>query len=387
MRKICVVITARPSYSRVRNVLLQLNNNPNIDLNIILCCSAVIEKFGDVSEQIMKDKLNIYEKLYTLSQGNEIISVPKTTGITLIELSNTLSKLNPDAVVTIADRYETIATSIAASYQNIPLIHLQGGEITGNIDEKVRHANTKLSDLHLVSNESAKEVLLRMGESEKSIFVTGCPSIDLAKKVSFQSIDSFKPFQKYGGVGNKIDINKDFIVVLQHPHTLEYKMAGKHVDQTLKALLEINLPVIWFWPNVDIGSDSISKRLRSFREKNPHNKFHFFKNFESEDFLKLLIKSSCIVGNSSVAIRECSFLGVPAVNIGDRQKNRIKGANVISVKNSKAEIIKAIKKQLIINRYPSENIYGNGDSSRIISEIISSFKFNINKQFIRNGIK
>ena len=101
----------------------------------------------------------------------------------------------------------------------------------------------------------------------------------------------------------------------------------------------------------------------------------------------MLIKSSCIVGNSSVAIRECSFLGVPAVNIGDRQKNRIKGANVISVKNSKAEIIKAIKKQLIINRYPSENIYGNGDSSRIISEIISSFKFNINKQFIRNGIK
>ena len=246
MKKICVVITARPSYSRVRTVLMELNNNPKIDLQIILCCSAIIEKYGDVSEQVKNDNLNIFEKLYTLSQGEEIISVPKTTGITIIELSNSFSKLKPDAVVTIADRYETLATSIAASYQNIPLIHLQGGEITGNIDEKVRHANTKLSDLHLVSNESAKEVLLRMGEIEKSIFVTGCPSIDLAKKVTQETIDSFKPFEKYGGVGRKIDINKKFIVVLQHPHTPEYRIAGKQIIETLNALLEINLPVIWF---------------------------------------------------------------------------------------------------------------------------------------------
>ncbi len=386
MKKICVVITARPSYSRVRTVLMELNNNPKIDLQIILCCSAIIEKYGDVSEQVKNDNLNIFEKLYTLSQGEEIISVPKTTGITIIELSNSFSKLKPDAVVTIADRYETLATSIAASYQNIPLIHLQGGEITGNIDEKVRHANTKLSDLHLVSNESAKEVLLRMGEIEKSIFVTGCPSIDLAKKVTQETIDSFKPFEKYGGVGRKIDINKKFIVVLQHPHTPEYRIAGKQIIETLNALLEINLPVIWFWPNVDIGTDSISKQLRSFRENNPDNNFHFFKNFESEDFLKLLIKSSCIVGNSSVAIRECAFLGVPAVDIGDRQKNRIKGSNVISVRNSKKEIIKAIREQLIVNKYPSENIYGNGDSSKIISKIISSFEFNLNKQFVRNSI-
>ena len=142
----------------------------------------------------------------------------------------------------------------------------------------------------------------------------------------------------------------------------------------------------WFYPNVDIGTDNISKQLRSFRENNPDNNFHFFKNFESEDFLKLLIKSSCIVGNSSVAIRECAFLGVPAVDIGDRQKNRIKGSNVISVRNSKKEIIKAIREQLIVNKYPSENIYGNGDSSKIISKIISSFEFNLNKQFVRNSI-
>jgi len=201
-----------------------------------------------------------------------------------------------------------------------------------------------------------------------------------------EPIDSFKPFQKYGGVGKKINVNQKFIVVLQHPHTLEYRKAGKQIIETLNALLEINMPVIWFWPNVDIGSDSISKQLRAFREKNPDNNFHFFKNFESEDFLKLLIKSSCIVGNSSVAIRECSFLGIPAVNIGDRQKNRIKGSNVISVRNSKKEIIKAIKEQLIVNKYPSENIYGKGDSSKIISEIIASFKFNINKQFTKNDI-
>ena len=183
----------------------------------------------------------------------------------------------------------------------------------------------------LVSNESAKEVLVEWVKV-KNQFRYRLSFNDLAKKVKQEPIDSFKPFEKYGGVGKKVDINKKFIVVLQHPHTLEYRIAGEQIIETLNALLDINLPVIWFWPNVDIGSDSISKQLRVFREKNPENNFHFFKNFESEDFLKLLIKSSCIVGNSSVAVRECSFLGIPAVNIGDRQKNRIKGSNVIKCK-------------------------------------------------------
>ena len=223
-----------------------------------------------------------------------------------------------------------------------------------------------------------------MGEKPETIFVTGCPSIDLAKKVLKKQNSKFDPFKKYYGVGNKLDINKPFIVVLQHPHTIEFDKTKEHITETILALEEINIPVIWFWPNVDAGSDTLSKQLRALRERNKNGKFYFFKNLESEDFLKLLLRASCLVGNSSVGIRECSFLGIPVVNIGERQKNRLTGKNVISVKNKKSQIKNALLKQIQIARYDSEIIYGDGNSGKKIADIIENFELNINKQFVFN---
>jgi len=275
--------------------------------------------------------------------------------------------------------FETIATSIAAAYQNIPLIHLQGGEVTGNIDEKVRHANTKLADIHFVATEKAKERVIKMGENPDMVFNTGCPSIDLALEIKKNSFLDFDPIKKYGGVGNVIDWENGYIVVMQHPVTTEYESAKRDVLQTLEAVKELDIPTFWFWPNVDAGSDGTSNAIRTFREINKPQNIHFFKNMEPNDFLKLLINSKCLVGNSSVGIRECSFLGVPVVNIGTRQHRRERGTNVIDVNYNKFAIKEAINERIDCNTINSETIYGDGYSGERIADILTDLKFSFYK--------
>jgi UDP-hydrolysing UDP-N-acetyl-D-glucosamine 2-epimerase len=287
--------------------------------------------------------------------------------------------LQPNAVLTIADRFETIATSIAASYQNIPLVHLQGGEVTGNIDEKVRHANTKLADIHLVASEDAKNRVLKMGENPAKVFNTGCPSIDLAKEIQDSPALNFDPIAKYGGVGADIDWKSGYIVVMQHPVTTEYVSARKDVEETLKAIHELNIPTFWFWPNVDAGSDGTSSGIRSFRETQQPENIHFFKNMEPNDFLRLLRNSQCLIGNSSVGIRECAFLGVPVVNIGTRQNRRQRASNVTDVMYHKEDIKSAIIERIEAKNIVSETIYGDGNSGDKIADILANVALTFHK--------
>lgn len=264
---------------------------------------------------------------------------------------------------------------------NIPLVHIQGGEITGTIDEKVRHAVTKLADVHLVSTQKAAENVIRMGEAPASVFVTGCPSIDIAANVLKNPAIDFDPFEKYKGVGSIFDVrNKDYLVVMQHPVTTEYEQARTQITETLHAVKEIGLPAFWFWPNVDAGSDGTSKGIRVFRENERPTNIHFFKNMESEDFLRLVYNSRCLVGNSSVGIRETSFLGVPTVNIGTREAGRERGRNVLDVDYDRGQIQEAVKKQISNGRYPSDPLYGQGNAGERIAEILSSIPLKFEKR-------
>ncbi|MFT4850381.1 MAG: UDP-hydrolyzing UDP-N-acetyl-D-glucosamine 2-epimerase, partial [Sediminicola sp.] len=324
-RKICVVITARPSYSRVKTALQAIKDHPDLELQLVVAGSALLERYGNAVDFIEEDGFKVNEKVFMVLEGENKTAMAKTTGLGVMELANVFYNLKPDAVITIADRFETIATSIAAAYQNIPLIHLQGGEVTGNIDEKIRHANTKLADIHFVTSEDAKERVLKLGEDPDYVFNTGCPSIDLAAVVLKNPSLDFDPFKKYGGVGRKFDYNKGYLVVMQHPVTTEYRSAKQDILKTLRVIDKLKMPTFWFWPNVDAGADGTSGGIRSFREHNDLDYIHFFKNMEPLDFLRLLKNSSCLIGNSSVGIRECSYLGVPVVNLGTRQKRRLRG--------------------------------------------------------------
>lgn len=378
-KKICVVITARPSYSRIKTALRAIQDHPDLELQLVAAGSALLGRYGNSADYIEKDGFQITEKVYMVLEGENPTSMAKTTGLGVMELANVFHKLKPNAVLTIADRFETIATSIAASYQNIPLIHIQGGEVTGNIDEKVRHANTKLADLHLVSTDEARERVLKMGENPAYVFNTGCPSLDLAKEVLMNPSLDFNPLDEYGGVGEQINWEAGYIVVMQHPVTTEYELARNQVTETLKAVNELNIPTFWFWPNVDAGSDGTSNGIRSFREIEKPKNIHFFKNMKPNDFLKLLANSQCLIGNSSVGIRECSYLGVPVVNIGSRQNRRERGANVLDVDYDKKLIKEAILAQCQNKEIKSESIYGNGHSGKIIADIIAKTEIPFHK--------
>jgi len=379
-RKICAVITARPSYSRIKTALLAIKNHPDLELQLVVAGSALLGRYGNAVEFIEKDGFTINEKVFMVLEGENKTAMAKTTGLGVMELANVFYNLEPDAVITIADRFETIATSIAASYQNIPLIHIQGGEVTGNIDEKVRHANTKLADIHLVASEDAKERVIKMGEKIEAVINTGCPSIDLAREIKENPELSFNPIEKYGGVGVKVDwSNKGYIVVMQHPVTTEYEASKEDVLKTLHAITELNIPTFWFWPNVDAGADGTSNGIRTFRELNKPQNIYFFKNMEPHDFLKLLVNSKCLIGNSSVGIRECSYLGVPVVNIGTRQNRRERGNNVFDVDYDKEAIKKAIIHQIGNKEISSSNIYGDGESGQKIADILAEIPLTFHK--------
>lgn len=371
-RKICVVVTARPSYSRIRTALHAIKANPDLELQLVAAASTLLDQYGNAIRYMEQDGFEISSKVYMVVEGENLTTMAKTTGLGLLELATTLDNLKPDVVVTIADRYETLATAIAASYMNIPLVHIQGGEVTGTIDEKVRHAVTKLADLHLVSTKKAADNVIRMGEYPDSVYITGCPSIDIAAQVLKKPDLDFDPFTKYGGVGSIFNMKEDgYLVVMQHPVTTEYQQARSQIMETLYAIQEVGLPAFWFWPNVDAGSDGTSKGIRMFRENEDPTNIHFFRNMESEDFLRLIYNSRCLVGNSSVGIRETSFLGVPTVNIGTREAGRERGGNVLDVDYDRDQIKEAVRKQIFNGRYPSNPLYGTGDAGHKIAKILA----------------
>lgn len=377
-RKIAVVITARPSYSRVKTAIQAIKKHPKLELQLIIAASALLDRYGSAVNYIEKDGFEIAAKVFNVLEGENLTAAAKTTGIGILELSTVFDNLKPDIVVTVADRFETMATAIAASYMNIPLAHIQGGEVTGNIDEKVRHAITKLADYHFVASDSALERVIKLGEETEFVFNTGCPSIDLAKEVEKASLD-FNPYEKYGGVGAQPNLGNGYLVVMQHPVTNEYQNSRKHIEETLHAIEELKIPTLWFWPNVDAGADGTSTGIRAFREKNKLEHVHFFKNMKGDDFLKLLNNSKCLIGNSSVGIRECAYLGVPVVNIGSRQNKRDRGFNVIDVNYNKEAIKNAIQRHVKAGKSEVSNIYGGGNAGKNIADLLETLPLKFHK--------
>ena len=379
-RKICVVITARPSYARIKTALEAIQSHPELELQLVVAASAVLERYGEAIKYIRRDGFEVKATVFMVLEGENLVTSAKSTGLGMMELATVFDNLKPDMVVTIADRYETLATAAAASYMNIPLVHMQGGEVTGSIDEKVRHAVTKLADYHFTCTAIAAERVRKMGEDPGAVFVTGCPSIDIAHRVLDSPKMDFEPFVKYGGVGASVNLRDGYLVVLQHPVTTEYEQSRQHVVETLHAVRDVDLPVLWFWPNVDAGSDGTSKGIRTFREKEKPANFHFFKNMESSDFLRLLYHSKGIVGNSSVAIRECSYLGIPAVNIGTRQAGRERGENVIDVDYQRDHILQAIRTHMQRDHRPRSNLYGDGNAGARIADLLCQLEPRIEKR-------
>ena len=377
-RKICVVVNSRANYGRIKSVLREINNSPALELQLILGASALLHRFGDVQEIVRADGFKISSKVYLIVEGENPTTMAKSTGMAIMELATMFENMNPDIVVTVADRFETMATAVAASYMNIPIAHTQGGEVTGSIDESVRHAVTKLSHIHFAATEKAAKNIIKMGEDPSSVYCTGCPSIDVIADLDL----SLPPdiFLRYKGVGPDLDTSRPYLVVLQHPVTTEYGDGIIQINETLKAVEAIGMQTAWLWPNVDAGSDDIAKGLRKYREKKNPDFIHIYRNFSVEDYARLINNCACIVGNSSSALREGAFLGVPAVNIGTRQARREHGENVIHVNYNSDEIEDAIRRQIKNGRYKKSNLFGEGLAGEQITDILAKVEVNIQKK-------
>lgn len=377
-RKICFVITSGIHYARNKKILQEIQRHPDLELQIVVGGSALLSNYGDVLTLLEEDGFYCNAKIIMTLEGGSPVAMAKTTGIGITEFATAFDNLQPEVVVIRGDRYEVLSAVIAAAYMNITVAHIEGGDVSGTIDESVRHAVTKLAHLHFATNEQSYKRILRMGEDPQFVHIVGSPEVEMVAENRYEISDDYI---NYLGVGDAVDINKPYIIVMQHPVTTEWGKNLEHIEETLSAVHELQIPTIWFWPNVDAGTDEISKGIRMFRERYNPKHMRFIKYVPPEKFIGLLKGASCLVGNSSASIKECSYLGLPVVNIGTRQKKRLRAENVIDVTYDKKIIKQAIIKQISHGPYKSSTLYFKKETGKNIANILASVNLYTQKEF------
>ncbi len=379
MRRVCVVVGSRANYTSIKSAMRAIEAHPELELELVVGASALLDRYGTVVELIEQDGFEPDHKVFMLIEGETPSTMAKSTGLGLLELPTAFERLEPDVVIAVGDRFETMATALAATYMNIPLAHTMGGELSGNIDEPIRHAVTKFAHVHFPACTDAAERIIRMGESPERVHVVGCPRMDLAAEALASGADNLSRIFAEG-VGGRFELDDPFLIVSQHPVTHEYGHGVRQITETLLAVREVDLPAIVVWPNADAGAEHVAGGIRAFREHYDDSRLHFFKNLPAEDYLQLMARTACIVGNSSSAIREGSFIGTPAVNIGPRQIGRQRGSNVIDVGYERREIVEAVRAQLEHGPFEHEPIYGDGHAGERIADVLVGCDLSIDKR-------
>jgi len=377
LRKVCVVVANRANLARITTVLEAVREHPQLDLQVIAAASALLERFGS-ADMLEQAGFTPDAKIRLIIEGQTPATMAKSTGLGLLELPTAFEMLEPDIVVTVADRFETIATAIAAAYMNIPVAHTQGGEVSGSIDESVRHAVTKLAHVHFPATELSARRIIAMGEDPRHVFNVGCPSIDLAARA--QPGTRRDALRQHGGDGSPIDPDQPFLLVMQHAVTTEYGQSLEQINATLAAVSSIGMQALVFWPNVDAGSYEVAMGIRAYREQGLADRCHFFRNLPAEDFIGLMTHCDCMIGNSSAALREGAYLGTPAVSVGTRQQDRECAPNVVFASHDPHEIADAIRAQIAHGRYEPRDMFGDGSAGRVIADVLASVNPSVQKR-------
>lgn len=380
-KTILVFLGGRANYSSIRSAMRAIKEHPDLELKVVLGSSALVKNYGNLESILNKDGFEVDERVHMLVQGDAPICMVKTAALGMIGLSDAFERIQPDYVIVVGDRYEMMAPTIAAAYMNIPVAHTMGGEVTGTIDESIRHAITKFAHIHFPANKESAERIEKLGEDKSRIYCVGCPRIDTVKEIlDANPTAPQEVFDLCGGVGPTFDLNQPFLLISQHPVTTEYMDAQDQINQTIHGALRTGLPIIILWPNSDAGTEGISQGIRTFREEHPEAVLHAFTNLPINMYVRLMNNTACLVGNSSSGIREGAFIGTPCVNIGTRQAGRERGSNVIDTGYSADEVEAAIRQQLVHGKYASEPIYGNGTAGKQIADILATTDVEIQKR-------
>lgn len=377
-RTVCVIITSHVHYGRTRRILRAIRNRKDLKLQIAIGASAILPQYGDVESAMKEDGFTHDAKITMTLAGGTPVAMAKTTGIGIVEFATAFENLEPDIVLVRGDRYEVLAAAAAAAYMNIPVAHIEGGDVTGSIDESVRHAVTKLAHIHFVTNEQARQRVLRMGERPDYVHDVGCPELEVLedpdRELSSADINAL-------GVGASLDLKKPFLIVMHHPVTTESAENRDHTRMLLEVIDKSGMQALWFWPNVDAGTDDVSKAIRVYREHHDVPHIHFAKYVSPDVFHALLRRCACVVGNSSAGIKEASYLGVPSVNIGSRQGGRMHAENVMECGYDAAALAKVIAAQAKKGRYPPSMLYYKPRCSDRIAEILATAPLYVQKRF------
>ena len=364
-KRVSVVITDKAQLSRLLTLLRELKQSSYFQLQVILGGSALTYRYGNITHELNVAGFPPDARIPMAIEGGEHLGMAKTAALGMLEFATAFDNLRSDYVVVRGDRFEVLPIATAAAYMNKTLVHIEGGDRTGSIDESVRHAVTKLAHVHFVTNEASRRRVVRLGELKEFVFNVGSLDIDFLQHQRLpRQADSALVNQH--GVGAVLDLREPYIIVMQNPVTTEAAEARRQVSQTLSAVLHAGLQVVWIWPNMDAGSDAMSKKIREWQVRHTRHRIRFIRYLEPSDFVQLLHAASAVVGNSSTGIKECSWLGVPVVNIGTRQHGRLRAQNVINADYDHTVIARALARQLRHGRYPQSTIYGNGSTAKKI---------------------
>jgi UDP-hydrolysing UDP-N-acetyl-D-glucosamine 2-epimerase len=379
-RRICFPITSRSYYGRSQLLIRKLHARPDVELELMLGGSILLDKYSrHIAEDIESAGFTISTSLFNVIEGGNHVAMAKTACLTALEFTNGFHAADPDVVVICGDRFEQLAIAMAAAYLNKTIAHIEGGDLTGSIDESVRHAITKLAHIHFVTNEQARRRVLAMGEDPKYVFNTGSLDVEVASRataaITNERINGY-------GVGHGIDLARPFLLIIQHPVTTERDNRA-HLEETLRAVSTLGVAAIWIWPNPDAGTGEMADSLRNFRERSgpQAERMRFITDVPVDEFIALLRITACLVGNSSAGIKECSFLGTPAVNIGARQHGRLHAENVVHAGYDADAIGAAIRRQIAHGPYRPSEIYYRPGASQTITDVLCGAELYTQKRF------
>jgi len=335
VRHVAILTEARSSYGYLRPIARLIEDDPELRYSLLVTSQHLLPDFGYSVEDIERDGLNITDRIYMTLDGYTPATMAKSLGVLLLGVTDALVRLRPDVLLVLGDRGESLMGAVAAAHMNIPVAHVQAGERSGNIDGITRHAITRFTHIHFASGPEAAERLRRMGEEEFRIFTTGAPQLDELVNGSVarpaEVADRFR-----------LDLERPLVLVVQHPVTEEFGEGVAQMEETLEAVCELEEQTVVIFPNTDAGSDD----LRHMIERHHRPFMRVERNVPRYVYGGLMQVASVLVGNSSSGLIEAPAFGLPAVNVGLRQRDRARAANVIDVPYDRRAIVEAIRRAM-----------------------------------------
>ena len=372
-KRVCVSLTTRGNYGKMKSTMTALAKSPDIDLQIAIGGALVLDSYGDFGPAIEADGFSVDRQVPYIEIGETLDAMTNSAGNCVSAMGAVFAELKPDIVVIVADRYEALSIAQAALCQTIPIAHIEGGEASGSIDDRIRHAVTLLADIHFPANRAAADVLRGFGIPDGAIYTVGTPSLDLIIAGSKADCWAAQQHLNAAGRGAEVNLSDDFLIVSQHPVVTEYSDAGRQFRETARAVRQIGIPTVWVLPNLDAGAFEASRAVEALTNDGEAPPVCVVASLPLLPYAAMLRETRCLVGNTSSGIRESAFLGTPVVNIGTRQRGRLRGANVIDVDYDCDAITAATRHQIDHDRYEPDDLYGDGRSGERIAAAIAAY--------------